>query len=279
MALKPLDIVQSIKLNNNNHARTNCPFCGGPNTFSVSKIDGLLLWHCYRASCGTKGKASVGRSIDDLRLRRKSEHTATIFTLPDHFVNVLSNEAAVSYLKRNNCLAAYSRRTADIRYDPKLHRCVFVNRNGADIVGAVGRALNKDDKPKWWRYDRSSFPFIVYTNSKFEYSDLASTLKATNRNLQPASDTAVLVEDAASACAVSAAGVAGVALMGTNLADAMLTPLRQFSKVLVALDPDAIRKALDIAAKLRYIVDTEVVRIPDDLKYYNPEQIRSILKL
>jgi DNA primase len=258
---KTLDIVQSIKLNNNNHARTNCPFCGGPNTFSVSKIDGLLLWHCYRASCGAKGKASVGRSLDDLRLRRKSEHTATIFTLPDYFVNVLSNEAAVSYLKRNNCLAAYSRRTADIRYDPKLHRCVFVNRNGADIVGAVGRSLNKDDKPKWWRYDRNHYPYIVHPSSPVR------------------DDYCALVEDAASACAVSAAGVAGVALMGTNLADAMLTPLRQFSKVLVALDPDAIRKALDIAAKLRYIVDTEVVRIPDDLKYYNPEQIRSILKL
>jgi len=276
MALKPIDIGQSIKLNSNNPARTNCPFCGGPNTFSVSKVDGLLLWYCYRASCKTKGKASVGRSLDDLRLRRKPEHTATTFTLPDHFANVLSSEAAVSYLKRNNCLTAYTSRTADIRYDPKLHRCVFVNHNSAGIVGAVGRSLNKDDKPKWWRYDRNSFPYIVRPAvTAYDHSGdrLGCSTGIVGNTL------AVLVEDAASACAVSAAGVAGVALMGTNLADAMLTPLRQFSKVLVALDPDAIRKALDIAAKLRYVVDTEVIRIPDDLKYFKPDEIRTILKL
>ena len=261
MANRQLDVIKSIPLNNNNHARTNCPFCGGSNTLSVSKVDGLLLWHCYRASCSAKGKATVGRTLDDLRLRRKTEHQDATFTLPEHFVNVLSNESAVSYLKHNHCMSAYSSRIADIRYDPKLNRCVFVNHYSGNCVGAVGRALDKETKPKWWRYDRNQYPYIVRSVS------------------DSACSTAVLVEDAASACAVAAAGVVGVALMGTNLSDSMLTPLRQFTKVLVALDPDAIRKALAITSKLRYIVDTEVRRIPDDLKYFNPDQIRSILKL
>lgn len=247
--------VRSLPLGNG-HYRGDCPVCGGKNTFSVSSDTGNILWFCYRASCGARGKHHTGRSATDIRrsLRQQQEDRLE-FDLPNHFTNALSNEQAVTYLRNNNCIDAIAKRRADIRYDPRLNRVVFVCKLNSNIVGATGRALTAGTKPKWYRYDSNQVPFICGSGS-----------------------TAVLVEDAASACAVSELAT-GVALMGTNLSDSLLTFLRDYARVLVCLDPDALRKALDISRTLAYLTSTTVVRIPDDLKYYSSEQIAEILRL
>ena len=91
-------------------------------------------------------------------------------------------------------------------------------------------------------------------------------------------DTAVLVEDCASACSVSESEPhTGVALMGTSLPDSYIPVLKKkFKKVIVALDRDATTKAFDISNQLRYYMDTEVKILEDDLKYFDKTQIESL---
>ena len=92
------------------------------------------------------------------------------------------------------------------------------------------------------------------------------------------SDIGVLVEDCASACAVSHI-YSGIALMGTSLPDSYIPILKKkFKKIIVALDRDATIKAFDISNQLRYFKETEVKILEDDLKYYNEKKVKEILQ-
>ena len=53
---------------------------------------------------------------------------------------------------------------------------------------------------------------------------------------------------------------------------------KRFKKIIVALDRDATTKAFDISNQLRYYIDTKVKILEDDLKYYDVNQMESILK-
>jgi hypothetical protein len=71
----------------------------------------------------------------------------------------------------------------------------------------------------------------------------------------------------------------GVALMGTSLPDSFIPIIRKkFKEVIVALDRDATTKAFDISNKLSYYIPTKVKMLQDDLKYFNEQQIESILQ-
>jgi hypothetical protein len=79
---------------------------------------------------------------------------------------------------------------------------------------------------------------------------------------------AVLVEDCVSAAVVGSASFVGVALLGTSLAQSHKSFVSQFSTAIIALDPDALPKALSMAKELRgYVSDVKVLRLTDDLKY------------
>ena len=69
--------------------------------------------------------------------------------------------------------------------------------------------------PKWYRYGKSSKLFTCGEHSK-----------------------AILVEDAASACAVSQVAT-GIALLGTNMKDADLASLKGYTHIYICLDADA----------------------------------------
>jgi DNA primase len=159
----------------------------------------------------------------------------------------------MQYLERNNCLHALHDRLAKIMYDPKQNRTVFVVQDDSQVYDAIGRSFSNRVLPKWYRYGNSSKLFTCGDH-----------------------DTAILVEDAASACAVSQVST-GVALLGTNLKDADLTPLRKYKHVYICLDADATRKSLDIQKYLAYFVSCNVVRLKDDLKYFNKEEIKRLV--
>ena len=72
--------------------------------------------------------------------------------------------------------------------------------------------------------------------------------------------TAVVVEDCVSAAIVGATsrngcsdsdGFVGVAVLGTSLSEGHRQYLSQFSTAIIALDPDALPKTLQIAKELR----------------------------
>ena len=127
----------------------------------------------------------------------------------------------------------------------------FIKKDGI-IIDAIGRALKYGTK--WHRYGNTTEPFLAGTG-----------------------DDLYLVEDAASACAVSE-DYAGVALMGTSLPTEYISTLQnKFDNIIVALDRDATSKAFDIARELGYRSKTRVVMLEDDLKYFKPNEIRDIL--
>ena len=144
-------------------------------------------------------------------------------------------------MRKVSAYDSYLSGRADIRYDFKQHRVVYMVRDGRKTVDAVGRAL-RDAKPKWYRYGKSQVPFVCGT-----------------------SDIAFVVEDCASACAVSNK-VTGMALLGTNLLNEHAKRLSQYNLVSVALDKDATDKALDIVRRLHFLVPTKLAVLPTDLK-------------
>lgn len=250
-----LRYVNSLDLETVRHRRQDCPWCAGKHTLSITKENGYLSWHCFRASCGVKGVQAVGRSVAELKqtLRHEATESQPSFELPAHLVPATANKECVRYMERNNCLDAYTRQDVDIRYDPKQHRAVFVVYHNNQPVDAVGRALDWRDKPKWYRYGKSGMPLTVGNDS-----------------------LAVVVEDAASAAAISNVAT-GIALMGTSLMDSHLSHLREYSKVYIALDPDATRKAIDIHRFLSYYVRCWVIRLDEEFKNLTQEGIRERL--
>lgn len=121
-------------------------------------------------------------------------------------------------------------------------------------AGWTGRA-RKGVKPKWRKYGDTSSLLTVGTGS-----------------------TAVLVEDACSACAVGVIDAyTGCSLLGTTLTTQHMMELRRFKNVLVCLDPDAMLKSLDMIRRIQGTVPASLRMIPNDLKYFEPEKIKEIL--
>ena len=159
------------------------------------------------------------------------------------------NDKAKKYIHKNNCWEAWSWGRADFKYDVKQDRVVFLvkNRISHKIVGAVGRALNKNEFPKWYMYGNKDVPFKCG-----ECED------------------SVIVEDCPSACAVSNV-LTGIAIMGTKLKQIHKSHLQPYKKLYICLDRDATTKAYDMAKDLRSSGFENVIVKPleDDLKYFN----------
>lgn len=232
--------------------RGDCPFCGNKNTFSISNTGGSLVWNCFHARCSAHGSSSTTRSVSAIRSTLGARDNATVdFVIPDHWVTVLSSENAVRYLRRNHCYIPYARRAVDLRFDPSLARVVFICKEGNYVTGAVGRALDNDAKPKWHRYDANHSLFVAGIW-----------------------DLAIVVEDAASACAVSHCAT-GIALLGTSMNTEQLARMRTYKHVIVALDPDATSKAVELQKRISFFTKSSVMQLPDDFKYFEPELVKS----
>jgi hypothetical protein len=116
----------------------------------------------------------------------------------------------------------------------------------------VGRSLT-NEKPKWWRYGKSGYPFVCGDGH-----------------------VGIIVEDCASACSVSN-NFTGIALLGTSLLDSYIPILRKYKRLYVALDKDATKKALEIVIKLQDVVTTKMMILNQDLKDMRDETRERIL--
>ena len=122
------------------------------------------------------------------------------------------------------------------------------------MVDGTGRSLSGHRLPKWKRYGKSGLPYAVGCGK-----------------------VAVVVEDCVSAAVVGGKSFVGVALLGTSLQEAHKGYLSQFSTAIIALDPDALPKTLEMAKELRgHVNDVRVLRLTDDLKYRNPEDMEKL---
>jgi len=233
------NIVNDMNISNGVTKRTNCPNCGGYNTFTVTNNMGSLVWNCYKASCNIKGGTRIHLSVDDIRTSfgGVKEFAEESFRLPDYII---------PYTGENY----YGIDNKHLMYDVKEDRVVFVVKHNDEIVDATGRSL-KNKLPKWKRYGKSTLPYTFGCGK-----------------------VAVVVEDCVSATIIGNDVLVGVAVLGTSLSDSHKNYLAQFSTAIIALDPDALPKTLSFAKELRgYVNNIKVVKLKDDLKYKNEEDM------
>lgn len=249
-----IQMVKGISLRANERRSLNCPFCGDTKKkFSIARIDGRIVWNCYRASCNARGAFNTERNQSELKSRLSRSEIPLprkINSIPPILSSVYNHPDAVEYLKSVNSLEACKDGLVHIKYSPSDNRVLFFNK---DKTGAVGRALDKRN-PKWWSYGNTSGGIVVGD-----------------------SNSAVVVEDAASACSVSRIGVTGVALLGTRLTPLIKSNLSDFARVTIILDKDASSKSLSIAKTLAQCTNASARLTAVDLKYLSPDKIREVL--
>ena len=195
--------VESLDIPALGRYRSDCPVCGKANTFSVTD-DGLQrLWYCFHADCNVKGGPvlRLRKTLPNMPCLVKEKPPPTtdtsVFQTPDTFVSLSRNLDAELYVRSVNAYDAYLSGRADIQYDFKRNRVVYMVKDGRRVVDAAGRSID-GRKPKWYRYGNSNLPFVCGGH-----------------------DTVFVVEDCASACAISSV-CTGIALLGTNLLQNML---------------------------------------------------------
>lgn len=246
--------VESLDIQPLGRYRSDCPVCGKSNTFSVTD-DGLQrMWFCFHADCNVSGRTGIVLSKDFAKIAIKKPTPSVApaapdkFVIPDTFTSLSRNLDAELYVRSVHAYDAYLSGRADIRYDFKRNRVAYLVKHEGKVVDAVGRSLDGRGA-KWYRYGNSKYPFV---------SDRGK-------------HTAIVMEDAASACSVSNL-VTGVAILGTNLLDEHVDFLSKYKRVFVALDKDATDKALDMVKILCRKIPTRLMVLDRDLKNLNNEE-------
>jgi len=258
--------IQDLNIDIDMTRRMDCPNCGGKNTFTVTNSMGNLLWNCYKASCNVGGTQRINLTVEQIK---KSKQNVAVkektFVLPEYvvklsediFKNPIGGLSWKEKIWKDYCL-----------HDIKEDRAVFLIKDSEKgvIVDAIGAATDKR-LPKWKRYGSSRHPFVAWNT--------------TGTAGDGGNNSCVLVEDCYSACTVTKHGITGVALLGTSLLDEHKKFLcNNFDKVVVALDPDALQKTLQIRKELQSWVDKAVVlRITDDLKYEDKTDINNLKEM
>lgn len=241
-----LSLLDNIRLKEGDSKRLNCPFCGGYNTFGISKINGSIRWNCFRLSCGVRGVKQYERSITSLK--HPTEITKIKDNIPEVLTSINSHSNIINWLKKYHSYEAYTKGFINIKYSPIENRIMFAM---PENKGYSGRNLNSYGA-KWKKFGDTTSLFTCGKGS-----------------------IAVLVEDAPSACAVGILeGYTGVSILGTMLTDKHKIELLKFDEVLVCLDPDAYAKGITISRKLP---NSKVKLIKNDLKFFNEKEIHKML--
>ena len=243
--------ISDMEIPNGHTKRMNCPECGGIKTFTVTNNMGSLVWNCYKASCNVRGGNRVHLSAEDIRagFTGAKEFAEDTFELPSYIIPHRNRRTVLKFCYEYG----FEPDDVGVSYDIKEDRVVFPITHNGKLVDATGRALGKR-LPKWKRYGKSGLPFT-----------------------HGCGNVAVVVEDCVSAAVVGYGSFVGVALLGTSLQDSHKGYLAQFSTAVIALDPDALPKTLQMAKELRgHVNDVRVLRLTDDLKYRNPTDMEKL---
>ena len=244
-----IEYIRGLDIADGSSIRMDCPECKGRKTFTVTNNNGQLLWNCYKASCNVRGTHKMRMSAESIyrRLNMTEENKITDFCMPVNIVPLSSEyEQAMAWAFS----WGLSPNRHGLMYDIREHRVVFPVVHEGITVDATGRALG-NRLPKWKRYGSNRLPYT------YGYGKVA-----------------VVVEDCISAAVVGDDRHTGVALMGTSMSNEQKQYLSQFSTALVALDRDAVSKALQLARELNGVVDkVKVLMLKDDLKYGNDRDI------
>ena len=253
------DYLVNLNLYTGETARDECPKCKKDNTFTATNMGSYILYNCYHADCSLSGKIQEGVNKSSFKTS-KAPVVKEEFNVNNHFfVDVNRDERAIKYLKSTNSFDAHLENRITVVYDLKQDRAVFLicklGAFGEDwhkVVDACGRKLGKYG-PKWYRYGSTKLPFIVQGKQNPK--------------------TAVIVEDCASACAVSCL-YSGVALLGTHLTDQSLECIKEFDSAIICLDKDASVTSIKVAQQIKSFIPVKIKILETDLKNLSPRKIK-----
>jgi Zn ribbon nucleic-acid-binding protein len=242
--------LQSIDIAEGMQHRSNCPECGGRNTFTATKEDGVVVYNCYKLGCAVRGASASGMTAQEIinRLRPKDAEPSKeqeLLVWPEYVV-----QPSAEHTLHKKFVHRWGLEHEDLMYDVKDRRTVFPIRHKGRLIDAAGRALD-GATPKWYRYTGNA---DVY-----------------KRTVGKENGIVVVVEDVISA--VTAAklvpGLTGLAILGTSLSVTSMQHLDGYYKVIVALDPDAAHKTLQFKREIEAWtgLSTRALRLDDDIKY------------
>ena len=266
------DYIEALNLATGESRRTACPECGKAHTFSLTRtLDGVVLYHCFSASCSIKGRVGLGLSCDELEdyyLSDEARRDKTVgnerqskwdfrtvmktsYLIDAEYLEQLEHEGDADgiseffdnhpYLWEADLLWDY----ADKRLVFPLHRpSSSPIRPWSDgVIAAFGKRIDHSS-PKWMNYNK---------NYKGVYSP--------SPNIWPGRTTLVLVEDIMSAMRVETdMPCISWALLGTNMTSDNLIHLESshVSEVVICLDQDATNKSIVIQQQIQDIVSVPV---------------------
>lgn len=243
--LQTVDIAEGLQ------HRSDCPECGGKNTFTATKDMGLVIYNCYKLGCSVRGVSVEGLTAHEIhdRLHPRDTHPSSpvldTYVWPEYVV-----QPSPEHVLHRKFVSRWGLENEDLMYDVKDRRSVFPIRYNGQLIDAVGRALD-GATPKWYRYTGHA---DVY-----------------KRTVGKPSGVALVVEDVISAVTAAQVvpGLTGLAILGTALSAGMMQHIDGYYKVIIALDPDAAHKTLLYKREVEAWtgLDTKALRLEDDLKY------------
>jgi hypothetical protein len=235
-----------------------CPKCGGglnhDRSFSITRVGSTLKYICFRVKCGYRGV--VGSKADSLGTKipkaenRINLYTKEIFQLPEGGREWLLTRYPVmpeAYLAR-----------AGFSYEDDRVLYPLTDRHG-NRAGWVARCYEEGVTPKtityWESEDKVRGDFTFFKQGELTY----------------------LVEDVISASALGGIGLSAIALLGTNVSDELVTEAWNPHGIYLALDKDALPKALKYEKKFRLMgVKVKVWDSHHDPKDMSPEELREV---
>lgn len=241
--------------------RTDCPECGSKNTFTMTKLNGVLIYNCYKLACRARGYTNVGMTAEEVKLRLASHNdskskkaVAEILVWPEYVV-----QPSTEHKLLRRFINRWGLETEDLLYDVKDRRAVFPIKKDGITIDGVGRALD-GAVPKWLRYTGNATVF--------------------SRVFGCPNGVVVLVEDVISAIvtAQTCPGVTGMAILGTSLSMDHMDSIGEYDTIVVALDPDAAHKTLQYKREIQSWTgrNTIALRLEDDLKYRVEEDMQKL---
>jgi hypothetical protein len=255
------EFVLDLGLTDGQSVRCACPVCHSSNDFSVSNIDGLILYRCYKLSCHTSSAIPISLSVAEIqeRLRNRDvelskKKASDLWVIPEYVIAPSQNNKALqTFIDR------WDLHDVEILFDVKDKRAVFPIRSNNSLIDATGRSLD-GGIPKWFRYTGNA---PVYTSCRGKPNG-----------------TVVIVEDVISAntiCSVCP-NVTGMAILGTTLSSSHIEYIQDFVRIIVALDPDATHKTLKYKREIESWTDrhTIAMRLQDDIKYKTEADIQKL---
>jgi hypothetical protein len=255
--------IQDLDIAEGNTYRGSCPWCGGYNTFTATKEDGMVIYNCFKVSCNLMGGVSTGMTAQEIQARLnpnndKETYEIPLLTWPEYVVTPTPEHS-----KFKRFVNRWGLENEDLMYDVKDERVVFPIHLDGRLIDAIGRATSYTGQVKWLRYARSA---DVYT-----------------RTFGKPNGTVVLVEDVISAFTVAkqVPGVTGMAILGTSLGTNKMHHLGDYNRVIIALDPDASLKALQFKKEIEAWtgLETQAMRLDDDLKYAVQSDINRLKRI